>query len=567
MLKHLYIKNYALFAETHVDFPAGLNILTGETGAGKSLLVGALGLIMGKRADNSAIFFPDRKCIIEAEFGDLSPRLRKELTEQESFDMEEKSLLIRREIRINGKSRAFINDTPVSLQELRKVADRLLDLHDQHDHLDLLAADRQIFLLDAFAECSAPVAAFAAGLSESQRVLREIKTLEAREAQSRQQLEFTQFQLNELKEAGISAGEEEQLEQELNLLQNSEEIREALGMSVDRLYEQEDVSLYEQLSEVLEPLQKVAGVNKLIASEVSRLTDALNTFKDSAYSLKNLLETVESDPERLSFIEERLAVYHSLKLKYGVKTGEELIAKYEELQNGMEEFDSLADRIVGLGKEHAKLMKQLGTQGLAIEKMRFSVKKDLENRINALLKEVGFQDAHFEVVIERLKGSGANAINIEGESVQPGSRGINLVSFLIRTNPGLPVGPLSQIASGGEISRVMLAIKTVLADKSEFPVLIFDEIDVGISGEIAKKVGDVMKRLGEKFQILSITHLPQIAGKGHQHFMIRKQIQGETTVSSVHQLSHEERINELAKMISGEDPTESALRNATELIS
>lgn len=567
MLKHLYIKNYALFAETHVDFPAGLNILTGETGAGKSLLVGALGLIMGKRADNSAIFFPDRKCIIEAEFGDLSPRLRKELAEQESFDMEEKSLLIRREIRINGKSRAFINDTPVSLQELRKVADRLLDLHDQHDHLDLLAADRQIFLLDAFAECSSPVAAFAAGLSESQRVLREIKTLEAREAQSRQQLEFTQFQLNELKEAGISAGEEEQLEQELNLLQNSEEIREALGMSVDRLYEQEDVSLYEQLSEVLEPLQKVAGVNKLIASEVSRLTDALNTFKDSAYSLKNLLETVESDPERLSFIEERLAVYHSLKLKYGVKTGEELIAKYEELQNGMEEFDSLADRIVSLGKEHAKLMKQLGTQGLAIEKMRFSVKKDLENRINALLKEVGFQDAHFEVAIERLKGNGANAIEMEGESVQPGPRGINLVSFLIRTNPGLPVGPLSQIASGGEISRVMLAIKTVLADKSEFPVLIFDEIDVGISGEIAKKVGDVMKRLGEKFQILSITHLPQIAGKGHQHFMIRKQIQGETTVSSVHQLSREERINELAKMISGEDPTESALRNATELIS
>ncbi len=567
MLKHLYIKNYALFAETHVDFPAGLNILTGETGAGKSLLVGALGLIMGKRADNSAIFFPDRKCIIEAEFGDLSPRLRKELAEQESFDMEEKSLLIRREIRINGKSRAFINDTPVSLQELRKVADRLLDLHDQHDHLDLLAADRQIFLLDAFAECSAPVAAFSAGLSESQRVLREIKTLEAREAQSRQQLEFTQFQLKELKEAGISAGEEEQLEQELNLLQNSEEIREALGMSADRLYEQEDVSLYEQLSEVLEPLQKVAGVNKLIASEVSRLTDALNTFKDSAYSLKNLLETVESDPERLSFIEERLAVYHSLKLKYGVKTGEELIAKYEELQNGMEEFDSLADRIVSLGKEHSKLMKELGTQGLAIEKMRFSVKKDLENRINVLLKEVGFQDAHFEVAIERLKGSGANAIEMEGESVQPGPRGINLVSFLIRTNPGLPVGPLSQIASGGEISRVMLAIKTVLADKSEFPVLIFDEIDVGISGEIAKKVGDVMKRLGEKFQILSITHLPQIAGKGHQHFMIRKQIQGETTVSSVHQLSREERINELAKMISGEDPTESALRNATELIS
>lgn len=567
MLKHLYIKNYALFAETHVDFPAGLNILTGETGAGKSLLVGALGLIMGKRADNSAIFFPDRKCIIEAEFGDLSPRLWKDLTEQESFDMEEKSLLIRREIRINGKSRAFINDTPVSLQELRKVADRLLDLHDQHDHLDLLAADRQIFLLDAFAECSVPVAAFSAGLSDSQRVLREIKTLEAREAQSKQQLEFTQFQLNELKEAGISAGEEEQLEQELNLLQNSEEIRDALGMSVDRLYDQEDLSLYEQLSEVLEPLQKVAGVNKLIASEVSRLTDALNTFKDSAYSLKNLLETVESDPERLAFIEERLAVYHSLKLKYGVKTGEELIAKYEELQNGMEEFDSLADRIVNLGKAHAKLMKQLGTQGLKIEKMRFSVKKDLENRINALLKEVGFQDAHFEVAIERLKGSGANAIEMDGESVQPGPRGINLVSFLIRTNPGLPVGPLSQIASGGEISRVMLAIKTVLADKSEFPVLIFDEIDVGISGEIAKKVGDVMKRLGEKFQILSITHLPQIAGKGHQHFMIRKQIQGDTTVSSVHQLSREERINELAKMISGEDPTESALRNATELIS
>lgn len=565
MLKHLYIKNYALFAETHVDFPSGLNILTGETGAGKSLLVGALGLIMGKRADSSAIFYPDRKCIIEAEFADLSPRIREALRKEETFDMEENGLIIRREIRTNGKSRAFINDTPVSLQELKKAASLLLDLHDQHDHLDLLAAEKQVLLLDAFAGCEPQVEAFAALLAESQKNLRDIRALEAKEAQTRQQLEFTQFQLEELKAAGIAAGEEEELEQELNLLQHSEEIRETLGIAVDRLYEQ-DLSLYEQLSEVLDPLQKIASVNKQIAEEALRLNEARNGIKEAAYTLKNLLETVESDPERLAFIEERLAVYHSLKRKYQVKSGEELIAKYEELQAGMEEFDSLSDRIESGRRAYARQMKELGEKGLEIEKMRLAVKSSLENSINTVLAEVGFQDATFDVSIRRTPG-GINGIELEGEQLQPGPRGFNAVTFLIRTNPGLPMGPLSQIASGGEVSRVMLAIKTVLADKSEFPVLIFDEIDVGISGEIAKKVGDVMKKLAEKYQILSITHLPQIAGKGHQHFMIRKQIQGDTTVSSVQMLSREERIHELAKMLSGEYPTDSALKNATELIS
>ena len=565
MLKHLYIKNYALFAETHVDFPAGLNVLTGETGAGKSLLAGALGLIMGKRADNSAIFFPDRKCIIEAEFASLSPRICEALRREGAFDMEDNGLLIRREIRINGKSRAFINDTPVSLQELRSAAALLLDLHDQHDHLDLLAADRQIDLLDAYAGCEAQVADFTALLAGSQQTLREIRALEAREAQTRQQLEFTQFQLQELKTAGITAGEEEQLEQELNLLQHAEEVREALGLAVERLYDQ-DLSLYEQLSEVVDPLQKVASVNKQIAEEVQRLNEAREAFKETAYALKNLLETVESDPERLAFIEERLAVYHSLKLKYKVKTSEELIARYEQLKTGMEEFDSLAGQIAQGRQQYARQMKELGEKGLEIEQMRMSVKGALESRINVLLKDVGFQDAIFEVAIRRMTG-GTNGIEIEGETLQPGPRGINAVTFLIRTNPGLPVGALSQIASGGEISRVMLAIKTVLADKSEFPVLIFDEIDVGISGEIAKKVGEVMKRLSEKYQILSITHLPQIAAKGHQHFIIRKQIQDNMTISSVHMLSRDERIRELAKMLSGEDPTDSAMKNAMELIS
>lgn len=564
MLKHLYIRNYALFTETHVEFPAGLNILTGETGAGKSLLIGALGLINGKRADNSVVFRTDDKCIVEARFVQLSPFICQLLKGNDEFDLEDDEVLIRREIRPNGKSRAFINDTPVSLQTLRDVSAVLVDLHSQNESYSLLSPDRQIELVDAYAGCETLTIDFAAKLRESQTLQREIRELENKEQQAKQQLDYYQFQAKELESAGIQEDEEEKLEQELNLLQHAEEVRDALGGAIELLYNQE-LSLYNQLSEGMEPLRKIRSVSSAIGEEVERLLDVLNTLKEASFSFQDLLETTESDPERLAFIEERLAIYHKFKLRYNARNGAELVQKYREFEAKIEEFGSLESTISQKKLTLKKIQTSLIEIGVKIESARIAAKGPLETQIFSLLKEVGFEKSRFEIIIERNRAADGE-LEIEGETVKASPRGINKVWFMLQTNPGMPAGPLAQIASGGEVSRVMLALKAALADKSESPVLIFDEIDAGISGEIAHKVGEVMHRLSKRFQILSITHLPQIAGKGDQHFRISKEIKGETTTSTVTRLNHEERINELAKMISGDKVSETALQNARELI-
>lgn len=564
MLKQLYIKNYALFAETEISFPAGLNVLTGETGAGKSLLVGALGLIMGKRADNSVIFYSEEKCVVEAEFAELDISIMATLSKQDAFDLEGHGLIIRREIRPNGKSRAFINDTPVSLQLLKEVSTHLLDLHGQHENQSLLQADRQLSLLDAYANCGHKVLEFGGKLRVCQQLQTQIKQLEKKEQQSREQLEYLNFQLSELQAANLQEGEEESLEQEFNILQHSEDIKETLGFSVDQLYEQ-DLSIYSQLSEVLVSLGKVSQLSSNLHVEGERLRESQDLIKDVSFSLKNILDNIESDQERLSFIEERLAVYHKLKLKYGVNSSAELIATFTNLERQLADFHSLEDQIAELKTNFQMELSALAELGLQIEKVRLKAKKSLEKQIVDLLNQVGFTKARFEIALERnLHPEGF--LSIEGEDIKPTSSGINKVFFLIQTNPGLPAGPLHQIASGGEISRVMLAIKAVLADKFAFPVLIFDEIDSGISGEIANKVGLVMQKLAAQFQILSITHLPQIAAKGNNHFEIYKEVKGGNTYSSIRRLHTEDRVHTIATMLSGDQPSEGAIRNAKELM-
>ncbi|MEL7533230.1 MAG: DNA repair protein RecN [Bacteroidota bacterium] len=564
MLQHLHIRNYALFAETNVHFGNGLNILTGETGAGKSLLVGALGLINGKRADNSVVFRDGEKCVVEATFGSLSSSVRAKLSAYDDFDLDGPELLIRREINPSGKSRAFINDTPVPLAVLREVSSLLVDMHSQHENQQLVSHDQQLLLLDAYAGTTELVQAFGRKLKACEQLQQEIRSLKAKEKEASDKLAYLKFQIEELEAAGIEADEEHKLEQELNLLQNSEQVREALGQATEVLYNQE-LSLYEQLSEVLEPLAKLVNVNLQISETTARLQEMREQMKEDAFALQELLESVESDPERLSFIEERLAVYHKLKLKYGVNSGEALMAEYDKLKGDLNQYGSLEERIAELEVEFGKHQKGIITDGLAIEKKRLAAKPRLEDKIHTLLREVGFEKAVFSVIVER-NTVAESAWELEGQSIKPIASGLNKVYFQMRTNPGMPAGPLSQIASGGEISRVMLAIKSALAEKSEFPVLIFDEIDTGISGEIANKVGVVMQRLADQFQILAITHLPQIAAKGHQHYQIFKRVSNDQTTSDVVGLDHEARILELAKMLSGETPTESALRNAAELI-
>ncbi len=564
MLTKLYIKNYGLFDETEIEVPAGLNILTGETGAGKSLLVGALGLIIGKRLDNSAIFLSDDKCIIEALFKKLSASIVDQLTSIDEFDLEDDTIIIRREARPNGKSRAFVNDTPVSLQTLRQVGEILLDLHGQHENQYLLSADKQIDLLDDYAGCETEVTQFRQLLGECHSLEKEIHELEAREASMRQQYDFLSHQVKELEEAQLQPNEEEDLEQEIKLLQNAEDIRESLDFAVNQLYHQ-DVSIYSQLSEVTDALDKIQDVNKELENNYQKMVEAQEILKDVTFSLQDFLETADSDPERLNVVEERLGLYHSLKLKHGVKTGAELVARYEQLSGQLQEVDSMDDRIDALTKTYQEKIDVLTQQGLRIEEIRIEAKSHLEQSINQLLTEVGFKKARFEIQIDRNFHESGD-LTLDGQAIKANANGINQVNFLIQTNPGVPAGPLAQIASGGEISRVMLAVKAALADKSEFPVLIFDEIDTGISGEIANKVGNVMHQLAARFQILAITHLPQIAARGDQHFKLIKNVEGDKTTSTVKQLSLVGRVHELATMMSGEHPTESALRSAQEMI-
>ncbi|RMG55213.1 MAG: hypothetical protein D6722_28125, partial [Bacteroidetes bacterium] len=513
---------------------------------------------------NSVVFMADEKCIVEARFGRFEAAVRETLSQYEDFEWEEDELIVRREIRPNGKSRAFINDTPVPLHLLREVVAQLVDLHSQHENQLLLSQDKQLELLDAFAGNGPQLEAFRLQLDKTQSLQRQIRKLEQEEAQAREQQDYLRFQVEELEAADVKAEEEEELESELNLLQNAEEVREVLGLGTETLYEA-DESLYGHLSEVLASLQKVAHVNGQISDELSRLEEARETIKEAAYNFRQMLDTVESDPERLAFIEERLAVYHKLKLKFQVTTGQELVDRYLALKARMTAFDSLEAEIAGLRKTLTNEEARLRTLGLELESRRQAAAAPLARQVMDLLVEVGFQKARFDIALERNVEAGGS-LELEGEFLRPLPTGFNKALFLIQTNPGMPAGPLAQIASGGEVSRVMLALKAALADRFSFPVLIFDEIDTGISGETAHKVGLVMQRLARRFQILSITHLPQIAARGDAHFEIRKTISDHHTVSGVVALDHEARVQALARMISGDQPTESALRNASDLI-
>jgi DNA repair protein RecN (Recombination protein N) len=560
VLKSIYLKNYALFDETRIRFPKGLNILTGETGAGKSLLVGALGLITGKRADSSAVFYPEMHCVVEAEF-DIPDSLVTKLKQLDAFELDDKTLNIRRLIKPNGKSRAFINDAPASLQVIRQVSSMLLDLHSQNENQDLLNPDRQLELLDEFVDNADILEQYGQVLAEAQKGARELQAFRRQEREAKEQQDFIRFQLEELSQAQVTKGEEVQLTRELNLLQNAESVREALEFAALTLYH-DDSSAYNQLTEVSARLGKSGA---LLENYTEKLKELEEQLREVSYELDGLKDQAESDPARLSDIESRLALYHDLVRKYQVEDGDALVDKQAAIALKVNDFDSLSDRIAALEIQQEAQWSEVAKLALKLEENRLRGKGKLEASINSLLAEVGFKQAELFIEISRLE-SERGPVTIDDKRIQPTVSGVNKVQYRIRTNPGLPAGPLSQIASGGEVSRVMLAIKAALADKAAFPVLIFDEIDTGISGEIAQRVGRVMQQLAQRFQILSITHLPQIAAKGDAHFLIEKASSDEKTVSGIRRLEENERPEVLATMIHGESPSAYALEHARELM-
>jgi DNA repair protein RecN (Recombination protein N) len=564
MLARLYIRNFALIESLEMQLGPGLNILTGETGAGKSLLLGAIGLILGRRVDYSYIFNPDEKCVVEAEFRNIPPSTKAELAAFEDFDFDGAQITLRREASANGKSRAFINDTPVSLQVIREVTDMLVDLHGQHENQRLLDPDQQIQLLDQYAGSTEKAKEFGRRQLECASLAREIARLEAEEREARQQQDFLQFQLNELKGLDLSESAEAQLEEELALLQNAEEIREALTFATGSLYESEE-SVYNDLSAALSRLQSAARLNAGIRAQASRLEELRYGIEDIARELSHTADGLDLDPGTLARLQSQSDTLNRLKLKYGVRTAAELGALRTDIAAKVGRFDSIGDEVETRRKALDSAWQALSLLGQELETLRRAAAIPLKAAIDSLLHEVGLEHAEFEATVTRNVAADGPLL-IDGERLRPGSAGYNGVEFRIRTNKGMPMGTLAQTASGGEVSRVMLAIKAALAARADLSVLIFDEIDTGISGETANKVGKVMQKLADHYQVIAITHLPQIAGKGSTHFRIYKRVENGKTLSNVGLLSPEQRVMEVARMLSGEDPSPSAIVNAKELL-
>ncbi|MCS6905305.1 MAG: DNA repair protein RecN [Bacteroidia bacterium] len=563
MLSKIFIQNYALIEKVEIEFSQALNILTGETGAGKSILLGAIGLILGKRADASVILDPEQKCIVEAEFWvKLTPEII-QILEQAEIEPSE-HIILRREISPNGKSRAFINDTPANLNTLRSLTSIVVDLHSQHEGIQLMQEDYQLNILDQYAGLQNEVSSFAESLTELRKIDKKIQDLRQQEAEAKRQIDYYRFQVEELRKANLSIEEEEQIEQDLMIMQNAEQIREVLLTNINTLYES-DLSVTNQLASISKALEKIASLSPDINEELQKLEEASYLIADAVSGLQRIADLTEYDPSQLATLSERQSVYNRLKLKYGVRETKELLALQQEFEQKLGQFESIDEDIADLEKQKKQMQTALVLKGLEIEAARKQAAIHLANSINQSLKEVGLSKAEVQIAVERLLNPNG-LLEIENQKIQPDSKGINQVRFMIRTNEGLPMGPLSAIASGGELSRVLLAIKTALAEKMQLAVLIFDEIDTGISGEVAMKVGKVMEKIAQKHQIITITHLPQIASRKAKHFFIYKQIENGRTYSRIRVLSTEERVYEIAKMMSGENPSSFALQSAGELI-
>lgn len=563
MLQRLYIQNFALIDRMEIAFSNGINILTGETGAGKSILIGAMGLILGRRADSS-VLISDEKCVIEAEFQlpDVSQFLA--LVTEEDLDLEGNHLILRREITKSGKSRAFVNDSPVNLQTLKAITEPLIDIHGQYDNQYLMNEGIQLDILDQYAGIRSLVVDFGQQWQRWKSIQTEIHNLVAQESEAKRQTDYYLFQVKELQEARLNVEEEKQIEEELKLLENAGLIGETLSKAIELMDESEDSVSY-RLSFILKSLEKINHLSPQLSDESNKISEALTLLHDASLELQSIRENLEADPRRLEFLHERMNVINNLKLKYSVKSVAELIRIQEDFEAKINLYASINDMIEDLERQAQVIAQTLMEKGLEIEKHRTEATQTLAEKVNLVLKEVGLAKTDFQIAINRLTDE-KGALRIDNQSIQPDMKGINSVRYMVRTNEGMPYGSLAQVASGGEISRVMLSLKSALAEQMQLSVLVFDEIDTGISGEVARKVGRVMEKLGEKHQILTITHLPQIASRGKHHYFIYKDTKDGRAVSQIRKLNAEERVLEIAKMLSGENPTTHALESARELI-
>ena len=557
MLQRLFIQNFAIIDELEINFSGKLNIITGETGAGKSILIGALGLLLGERADSSSLLQKDKKCVVEGQFTVAGKKEVARFLKENDLDPGD-DLVIRREITANGKSRAFVNDTPVNLNQLRSLSTFLVDLHQQFDTQELSSSGFQQEVLDALAGNGELLQQYAEKFRQYLAVKKELEALKAEQAAANAVLDYNQFLYDELLAAGLKENELEELDAELKLLSNAENIKQQLSAVYMELNGSER-PIVQQLKVLANRLHALEHYQSGIGVLAARLQATQVELRDIAEELERIDENTRYSPERIELVNDRIAMGYKLLKKHSVSATAGLLAIKTELEQKLHDILNITDTIQKKEIMAGELSERSGQLAARISANRTAAIKPFTSKVNALLVQVGMPNARFNVSLQpvaQLQLTGSDKIEFLFNANLPGGK----------ETAGSRFEPLRKVASGGELSRLMLCIKSLVARQLQLPTLIFDEIDTGISGEVARQVGNIMKSLSGAHQLISITHQPQIAARADAHYFVYKAIQKDTIVTSVRLLNNDERITTIAQMLSGEKPTAAALQNAREMV-
>lgn len=551
MLQSIHIQNYALIEKLDIDFQSGFSVITGETGAGKSIILGAIGLLLGQRADLKAIKSGANKCIVEARFG-VSPYHLEEFFTENDLEYDAEECILRRELYASGKSRAFINDSPASLVQMKELGEKLIDVHSQHQNLLLNREDFQMNVLDILAKDEEELEAYRNLYSAYRKVSVELDKFMNQAEKSRQDEDYIRFQVEQLEEANLQSGEQEELEEEAETLSHAEDIKGGL-YKVDQLIASDETNLLSVVKECMQTLQSVSKVYTPAQEWINRLDSCYIELKDLSHEIASAGERIEFNPTRLDEVNERLNLIYSLQQKHHVSSLEELLEVASDYWEKLDAITSFDDRIEELTQQKQVLYTQVLEQAKILSKLRTNAGKEIEKQMQTYLVPLGMPNVRFVVELTRRD--------------EPNAKGMDNVTFLFSANKNGALQQVASIASGGEIARVMLSLKAMIAGAVKLPTIIFDEIDTGVSGSIAEKMALIMQEMGKADrQVISITHLPQIAARGSVHYKVYKEDTETGTNSYIRQLNQEERINEIANMLSGATLTEAALNNAKALL-
>ena len=552
MLKHLNISNFTLIDRLDIDFHEGFSVITGETGAGKSIIIGAIGLLLGNRADAKQVKAGSNKCVIEATFSFARQPFLKAFFEENDIDYDPEECILRREVNANGKSRAFVNDTPVVLTTLRHLGEQLVDVHSQHQNLMLNNEDFQLSVVDLMANNKVLLDRYRSDFTAYKTANKELETLREENRKNQENVDFLRFQQNELEEARLTDGEQQELEQQNEMMSHAEDIKYALVTAGNYLDEDEN-GIISRLNATESQLRTISSVYPEAKALASRIESCLIELKDVSQELSGKAEDIEFDPDKLQSVTSRLDQIYSLEQKYHTEDIHTLLQKLEEINIQLSKIDNYDDELVKKKAEVEDMLSKCKTLATSLSESRVKAAKIVEHELSKRLIPLGIPKIRFKVEL--------------APTPELYSDGGDKALFLFSSNSSSPLQPISQVASGGEISRVMLSLKAMVSDKSGLPTIIFDEIDTGVSGRVAEKMADIMKEMGDGGkQVICITHLPQIAAMGSHHYTVSKRETATGTVSRMRQLSDGERITEIAKMLSGSEVTQAAKENAEALL-